>query len=337
MQALSRQVKAGNLDVIRNYVESGGDIHFKHDYALRHAVKHGHFDLVKYLLSRGADLHAVKDEPYRWSAKYGRLEILQYLVSQGLDLKPYGKEALKWAAHNGHSDIVKYLTEQGIEFDWYWLCQVGSLTGIKYLLSYRNDLHKINYYINVAVNFGYLPIVKFLVENFRSEIKSASMPLYNACEKNRLEIVKYLISEFPGTETSNCLAAAARHPNSLELLKYLHELNPSTSDSMVLSFAISSLNLENVKYLYAQGYRCATPLLYAAYRGSLPIFKFFHELETEVVDLNRYLYDCLGHYNGFKKRLDLVKYLVELGAQITPEIRQKAKSWKDPELDAYLA
>jgi ankyrin repeat protein len=72
------------------------------------ACKTGDLNLVKDLVSQGADIHACEDDDaLRCAAFKGHLEIVKYLVSQGADIHAYEDGALRWAACDGHLEIVK--------------------------------------------------------------------------------------------------------------------------------------------------------------------------------------------------------------------------------------
>ena len=48
-------------------------------YKLIEASRTGNLDLIKDLISKGADIHAQDDEALRWASKHGHLEIVNYL------------------------------------------------------------------------------------------------------------------------------------------------------------------------------------------------------------------------------------------------------------------
>ena len=103
----------GQLDLIKNLIEQGVDLHVESEAALRSAANYGHLDVVKYLVDRGADIHVKNEYPLRWAANNGRLGVVKYLVEQGADIHVDDEEALRWAAINVQLEVVKYLVEQG--------------------------------------------------------------------------------------------------------------------------------------------------------------------------------------------------------------------------------
>ena len=69
----------GNLEVIKDLVENGADIHNFNDWPLTVAAYCGHLKVVKYLVEKGADIHSGDDRPLENAARNGHLEIVNYL------------------------------------------------------------------------------------------------------------------------------------------------------------------------------------------------------------------------------------------------------------------
>ena len=66
-------------------------------------------EVIKELVEEGANIHADNDFVLRWVAKKGHLDIVKYLVENGADIHVKNNYALRWAIENGHIDVVKYL------------------------------------------------------------------------------------------------------------------------------------------------------------------------------------------------------------------------------------
>ena len=65
----------------------------------------GEINLVKEAIKRGADIHSYDDQALRNASYYGHLEIVKYLVSLGANIHTYNDEALRLATANGHLEI----------------------------------------------------------------------------------------------------------------------------------------------------------------------------------------------------------------------------------------
>ena len=75
----------GRLDVVKDLIAKGADIHAENDQALCNAAEGGHLEIVKYLVSNGADVHAENDQVLRDAVKYGRLDVVQYFKERQID------------------------------------------------------------------------------------------------------------------------------------------------------------------------------------------------------------------------------------------------------------
>ncbi len=101
-----------SVEVLKQLVKEGADIHAWNDDALRWAAENGHLSVVKFLVKSGADIHAYNDDVLRLAAQNGHLSVVKFLVKNGADIHAWNDDALKWAADNGHLDVVKYLESQ---------------------------------------------------------------------------------------------------------------------------------------------------------------------------------------------------------------------------------
>ena len=75
-----------DLQVIKELVEEGADIHVYNDQPLEWAICEGHLDIVKFLVEKGANIHAKNDFVFRWAAAKGYLSLVKYLVNKGADI-----------------------------------------------------------------------------------------------------------------------------------------------------------------------------------------------------------------------------------------------------------
>jgi ankyrin repeat protein len=55
---LSTATELGNLELVKDLVEHGADIHENENGPLKLAIWNGHLEVVKYLVEHGADIHA---------------------------------------------------------------------------------------------------------------------------------------------------------------------------------------------------------------------------------------------------------------------------------------
>jgi len=164
-----------NLQVIKELVEEGADIHVNLEFPLRWAVMNGHLDIVKYLVEEGADIHVFNDCALKLAAELGYLDIVKYLVEQGANIHARDDAALRWAAFYGKFDVVKYLVEQGANIHadndgpLRWAAANGHLDEVKYLVEQGANIHANNdEALRQAITNNHFDVVRFL-ENFTKQ------------------------------------------------------------------------------------------------------------------------------------------------------------------------
>jgi len=161
-----------DLQVIRELVDQGANIHVENDYALTWAAKNGYLDIVKYLVSKGADVNC---SAILHAARQGHLSIVTYLIECGVTSALKAK-ALGWVNSGSISpqmklQMVKYLVEQGadIHLEAEWALRDAAADGllhiVKYLHSCGADLHANQEgALENAIFHNHLDVVKYLIE-----------------------------------------------------------------------------------------------------------------------------------------------------------------------------
>jgi len=134
-----------DLQVIKELVEEGADIHAGNDCALLWAALSGRLNILKYFSEKGVDIHAYNNCALRWAANNGHLKVVKFLVERGANIHAENDEALRWAANNGHLKVVKFLVERGAnihaENDEALRCakEKGHPDVVKFLETYNNN------------------------------------------------------------------------------------------------------------------------------------------------------------------------------------------------------
>jgi len=122
------------------------------------------------------------------------VEIIHYEIIKWLPNKDYYNLLLSNSAFNVLSDNeINYRKYNG-ESLWY-LCQIGDLNGVKYLVSMGADIHALNdYALSHSACYGHLEIVKYLV-SLGADIHAEDDDTLIWCvAAGHLEIVEYLVS-----------------------------------------------------------------------------------------------------------------------------------------------
>jgi ankyrin repeat protein len=114
----------GNLDEIKNYLISGGDINSEGPSRmtlLACAVCGGQEAVANLLLNKGADVNFQAGSGWaalHWASRKGRDKIVSMLLDKGADVAlkdKRGRTALHWAASGNHKDIVEILLTKGAD------------------------------------------------------------------------------------------------------------------------------------------------------------------------------------------------------------------------------
>ncbi|XP_028395325.1 serine/threonine-protein kinase TNNI3K-like [Dendronephthya gigantea] len=271
------------------------------------------------------------------------LAIVKFLVKHcGADLKckdDWGKTALHHAVHVGETNIVKYFVEQcGADVNdkdnkgWTALNYAvikGRLEMVKYLVEHGADVNGKGAYawtvLHYAVNKGEVEMVKYLVEHgadVNGKGTDSGTVLHYAVNNGEVEIVKYLVEH--GADVNGKVAYGwtvlhdAVTKGTLEIVKYLLEhgadVNGKGTDGVtVLHYAVTKGTLEIVKYLVEHGAdvnskntKGRTVLNYAVFASWLEM----------VNNKNTNGWTALHAAVTFD-RFEIVKYLVEKGADVT--------------------
>ena len=131
----------GELNLVKEAIHRGANIHANNEEALRWASRNGHLETVKYLVENGADIHANDESTLHYASYYGYLEVVKYLVENGADIHINNEEALRYASENGKLDVVKYLVNLGADIHvnndeaLIWASESKHLEMVKYLNS----------------------------------------------------------------------------------------------------------------------------------------------------------------------------------------------------------
>ena len=161
-------IKNNNIDLVKEYIKAGADVHCKDDWALRWACRHGHPEVVKLLLEAGADVHA-DEYALRLASIGGHTEVVKLLHEAGADAHADDDYALRCASCNGHTEVVKVLLEAGDDVHacddhaLRWASSNGHTEVVKLLLEAGADVHACDdHALQWASSNGHTETVKLL-------------------------------------------------------------------------------------------------------------------------------------------------------------------------------
>ena len=253
--------------------------------------------------------------------------------------------------------------------DLFWKSRIERIFGY-YLSKYREEKDvtyrkmykflKKDQYIDEALELGYLPIVKYLMdeEGLRIDIDAAFV---NAAKNGHLPLVIYLIERVSDIYFLNEALIQASKAGKLPVVKYIFDREIHYPEA--LAFASGYGKLSVVQYLIENGinihYNDDEALRMASMFGYLPIVKYLIEKGANIhvrednpieeasskrhlpvveylvehgADIN--VSNAIGHAaNAARANLQVVKYLVEHGGIILPSTVQniRKRAIKNPE------
>ncbi len=252
-----------------------------------------------------------KNTALQYACKSGYLDLVKYFISVGATTN-WG---IQDASENGHLDVVKYLITIGYDarkiYDWALqsASENGHLSVVKYLASLgANDAHTFEWALQRASWKGHLPIVKYLTSLGTNVCAKNNWALQLACEQGHFEVAKWLID--CGANSAGMLQNACLGGN-LDLVKYLVSLGEDVRarDQSALYQGIRHLHI--VQYLNLNG---ADPraqhdwaIQIASIHGSLDVVKYLVSLGADIHECNNVAQVVCD--NG---HVHILKYYVEM-------------------------
>ena len=200
---IERELEIGNFGNLSYFLKYSGQQAL--DYALEWTAYYGKIDLVKQCIKYGANIHANKEVALQMACENGHLDTVRYLVSLGADINVDDSFPLICAIDKENINIVEYLL--GLkDANGKKICNVNGMYEGPLLIAINNEYHNIvkllidnGADINIcdgvalltAAKNGNLDIVKLLVE---SGINRDAIPtaIEFAQKENHLDIVGYL-------------------------------------------------------------------------------------------------------------------------------------------------
>ncbi|WP_375604376.1 ankyrin repeat domain-containing protein [Wolbachia endosymbiont of Anurida maritima] len=216
-------VKSGDLDSVKDLVESGSDVNVIDEYGdtpLHYATRNGYTDVVIFLIGKGANTNAIGrlgQTPLHYAMEHGNMEITKILVTHKADVN--AQDGNGWTPLylamlgivNSREDIIKFLIKNGAEVDAEGQHETAIIFH-KNLYRYLNRdiaqllIGKCNK-VNITDNNGNTPLY-YAIDSYSTDIaqlliekgaeiniknKYGSTPLHLAAKKGDIDAVRLLV------------------------------------------------------------------------------------------------------------------------------------------------
>ncbi|MBA8667837.1 ankyrin repeat domain-containing protein [Holosporaceae bacterium 'Namur'] len=350
MPALIRAINANKEEVVKVLLSQGADVNIFDP--LMYAAEIGNIEIVKFLIKYGANIRCrdYQYTPLLKASEKGYEDVVKLLLDIGCnynDSNSYGHTAVLLAAYNGHTNIVKLFLERGISVDWEnkngcTLLMAATIKSrmdvIKLLINKGVNINKLSKSghtaLSVAIESKNEEAVELLLENGADANKKSNnnfgfyeddpdlinvnssindlviyTPLIIAIDTGLKEVVKLLIKYKADINLKNA-------SNNTPLMHAL----------ICRKFEMASLIISCKEKLNCWDYTYdVAALVEAAGVGSLELTKKLLSAPINGINIDsRNIYNCTALSKAImSKQLDMVKYLIENGADIEKPIIHK--------------
>ncbi len=347
--------KGGRFEIVKFLIGKGFDINATNSEkwtALHLASKHCHLETVKCLVEHNADINckdALKKTPLYLAADEGHLDIVQFLIEKDANYTTAAtisrSTPLLVATYRGHCEVTKYLlafvrkkecwfAHEKVEMFMY-SAKKGFLETVQSLVEEEgvdvNCKWEIeNTALHESAQNGHLDVVRFLVEKGSNVLARNlivdSTPLLLAAEKGHFETFKYLAGNGADLGDKNNLDKGVIHlaaaSGSLDIVKYLIEHSATTMalvNQTARSFgtpihqASFGGHLDIVKHLSQNGANINSQESFRTFN----IFSDASPLPFQIQSFSIFSDASPLHLAAFNGHLEVVKYLVQNGADTT--------------------
>jgi ankyrin repeat protein len=128
-----------NLDLIKDLVENGYDLHCEDDFIFNISLSHNKPDITRYIISQTRDIYYINEALVGY-AHNGNINFVQEMIDLGGNIYYKGNEAVNWAAGYGKLEMVKYLLEKGAEINLNWAIELAKQNKHPEMISYLENI-----------------------------------------------------------------------------------------------------------------------------------------------------------------------------------------------------
>lgn len=128
-----------NLNLIKDLVENGYDIHCENDFVFNISLSHNKPDITRYVLSKTRDNYYINEALVSY-AHNGNIEFVEEMIELGGNIHYKGNEAVKWSAGYGQLEMVKYLLDKGAEIELNWAIELAKQNKHSEIINYLESI-----------------------------------------------------------------------------------------------------------------------------------------------------------------------------------------------------
>ena len=333
-----------------------------------YATTHGHVDTLKLLVEFGLNVFSKNIHGHTLlltACLTGQVSMVKYLLETFPQLLHHfdhtGRSPAFLATFPGKVRILELLSEHGADFisgtdeqfsPLHLACQEGHEKVVHFLIREAPDLlhtehNKTHCATSLAAYFGYPRILKLLVDAGMPQVTAQKLNdkvLFEACSNGDVDIVRYILHEFPefidkkdgNDATVSYVAAAKGHTDVLELLhdSGLDLMAANKFGQTGLHVACRAGHLSATRYLlglhpeyvnWKDDTDC-TPAYFASASGNLEVLKCLIEFGANMISCNQNGQSVL-HVVCRGGKMDITEYLI----QLYPELMwQMDLEWRTP-------
>lgn len=258
------------------------------------AKNNGSLKDIKDLIKKGADVQADDNEALIQASKNGYHKIVELLIKNGADVNDCRSEALTVASVNGHTKVLKLLLDNGV----------------------NTKARENNYIYDVCYN-DHIECLKLLIDHgvdiFYDKKSDWSEPLYLACKKADLELIKYILNGLENENKYNNVLHYLSEYSHIDLMKWAIDngADVNSADGVCLVFACPHKEQKHVvKFLLKNGadieVRNGESIKMASKYGNWDTVKLLVKSGAEITK------QCIGEAIRHDE-MDIVKLLIEKG------------------------
>ena len=209
--AIRMAVRNGHVEILKLFLDhSKADPSADNNYSIRVASFYGHVEMVKLLLKDPRVDPTVKEYyPIRYAAKNKHEEIVDVLIQ---DSRVNIKQALALSKRNGKifQPLIEKLENILINGAYQTPIKIFTEKPLSPISSKPSLYSPMNLTDNVVLyaSQGQKPEIETIVKDFKSKIIQA---ILTSAERGDVEIIKYLLKEFPGLDFNDSDSMALKN------------------------------------------------------------------------------------------------------------------------------